>query len=144
MIEMADSGDSAVMVRAVEGDAELRWEVAHSLADAIHLDGVYGIVPAYDSRLVEFDCTRTELLWDPVLVLQHTEQLKAIDDALLDEVLAERGRPWHAQRGEPDDLRFRPHGPREAFSKGRAGRKSPRSSMRIAGATGCTRRVQQQ
>lgn len=81
MIEMADSGDSAVMVRAVEGDAERRWEIAHSLADAIHLDGVYGIVPAYDSLLVEFDCTRTE----------HRTVRKAIADAA--ERLDLAGRP---------------------------------------------------
>lgn len=60
---ISDCGDSAVTARAVRGDAERRWAVVHSLADAIdaaRLDGVYGIVPTYDCLLVEFDCVRTE------------------------------------------------------------------------------------
>jgi KipI family sensor histidine kinase inhibitor len=62
-VAVRDSGDSAVMARAVVGDANHRWEVVHTLADivdAARLDGVYGIVPTYDSLLVEFDCDRIE------------------------------------------------------------------------------------
>ncbi|MGC7100941.1 5-oxoprolinase subunit B family protein [Amycolatopsis lurida] len=62
-VVVADSGDSAVLARAVSGDAEHRWLVVHALADAIdaaRLDGVHGIVPTYDTLLVEFDCARTE------------------------------------------------------------------------------------
>jgi len=62
-VVIRDAGDSAVMTRVVRGDAEHRWQVVHTLADAIdaaRLDGVYGIVPAYDSLLVEFDCARIE------------------------------------------------------------------------------------
>jgi len=62
-VVIRDAGDSAVMARAVRGDAERCWEVVHALADAIdaaRLDGVYGIVPTYDALLVEFDCARTE------------------------------------------------------------------------------------
>ena len=58
-----DCGDSAMVVKVVQGGANLRWQVVHSLADALEaarLHGVYGIVPTYDSLLVEFDCTRTD------------------------------------------------------------------------------------
>lgn len=60
---ISDAGDSAVLTRAVRGDAERRWVVVHALADALEAtrpDGVYGIVPTYDTLLVEFDCARTE------------------------------------------------------------------------------------
>jgi KipI family sensor histidine kinase inhibitor len=60
---ITDCGDSAVVVKAVAGDAERRWEVVHALADAVEgaeLGGVYGVVPTYDSLLVEFDCDRTD------------------------------------------------------------------------------------
>ncbi|MCX4978133.1 allophanate hydrolase subunit 1 [Streptomyces sp. NBC_00620] len=59
-ILIADCGDSAVVVKAEGANA---WETVHTLADAIEaarLDGVYGIVPTYDSLLVEFDCTDTD------------------------------------------------------------------------------------
>jgi inhibitor of KinA len=62
-VNIVDAGDSAVAVRAVEGDAERRWETVHALADALEaaqLAGVHEIVPAYDELLVEFDCTRTD------------------------------------------------------------------------------------
>lgn len=55
---ITDCGDSAVLVKAVSGDTEHRWEFVHALADA--LDGRYGVVPTYDSLLVEFDCTTTD------------------------------------------------------------------------------------
>ena len=62
-VMISDAGDSAVLTRAIRGDAERRWVVVHALADAIEAarpDGVYGIVPTYDTLLVEFDCARTE------------------------------------------------------------------------------------
>src|SRR5207302_7878216 len=62
-VVITDCGDSGVVAKAVAGDAERRWEVVHCLADAIEeagLEGVYGLVPAYDSLLVEFDCARTD------------------------------------------------------------------------------------
>ena len=62
-VVITDCGDSGVVAKAVAGDAERRWEVVHCLADAIEeagLEGVYGVVPAYDSLLVEFDCARTD------------------------------------------------------------------------------------
>ena len=62
-ILITDCGDSAVVVKAMSADADRAWQVVHALADAIEaarLDGVYGIVPAYDSLLVEFDCSGTD------------------------------------------------------------------------------------
>ncbi|MEU0508039.1 MULTISPECIES: 5-oxoprolinase subunit B family protein [Amycolatopsis] len=55
---IADCGDAAIVVKALDGDAERRWQLVHSLADAIEdagLAGVHGVVPTYDSLLVEFD-----------------------------------------------------------------------------------------
>ena len=57
---------SADAVRAVDpdrADADRAWHLVHALADAVEaarLDGVYGVVPAYDSLLVEFDCSGTD------------------------------------------------------------------------------------
>lgn len=85
-MNIVDAGDSAVMVRAAQGDAEHRWEVVHALADAIEaarLDGVHEIVPTYDTLLVEFDCTRTE----------HRTIRQAIADALKGLDLAARPAP---------------------------------------------------
>ena len=61
-IRIADCGDSAVLVR-VAGPGDDAWPVVHALADAVEaagLNGVHGIVPAYDSLLVEFDCAATD------------------------------------------------------------------------------------
>lgn len=60
-LRIRDSGDSAVMVTASSGDEEHRWERVHALADALEaarIDGVHGLVPTYDTLLVEFDCVR--------------------------------------------------------------------------------------
>lgn len=62
-VTITDCGDSAVVVRAVGLDAERAWHLVHALADALdalHLAGVHGVVPTYDSLLVEFDCTGTD------------------------------------------------------------------------------------
>ncbi|MGW1877872.1 5-oxoprolinase subunit B family protein [Streptomyces sp. NPDC001975] len=59
-IRIADCGDSAVVVKAQGAGA---WRLVHALADAVEAAaaaGVYGIVPAYDSLLVEFDCATTD------------------------------------------------------------------------------------
>ena len=85
-MNIVDAGDSAVMVRAAQGDAEHRWEVVHALAAAIEtarLDGVHEVVPTYDTLLVEFDCTRTE----------HRTIRQAIADAANDLDLAARPAP---------------------------------------------------
>ena len=61
-IRIADCGDSAVLVRAA-GPGDDSWSAVHALADAVEaagLNGVHGIVPAYDCLLVEFDCAATD------------------------------------------------------------------------------------
>ncbi|WP_370964128.1 allophanate hydrolase subunit 1 [Amycolatopsis sp. cg9] len=60
-LRIRDAGDSAVMVTALRGDEEHRWQRVHALADALEaarVDGVHGLVPTYDTLLVEFDCVR--------------------------------------------------------------------------------------
>ncbi|WP_284748989.1 5-oxoprolinase subunit B family protein [Amycolatopsis sp. RTGN1] len=60
-LRIRDAGDSAVMVTASHGDEAHRWETVHALADALEtagIDGVHGLVPTYDTLLVEFDCVR--------------------------------------------------------------------------------------
>jgi KipI family sensor histidine kinase inhibitor len=59
-VELAPYGDAALLVTAVGGTAEQRWRTVHRLADPVErLAGVSGVVPAYDTLLVEFDCVRT-------------------------------------------------------------------------------------
>lgn len=60
---ISDCGDAAVVVRALHGDAADRWRMVHVLADLVEqagLDGLHGVVPTYDSLLVEFDADRTD------------------------------------------------------------------------------------
>lgn len=62
-VVILDCGDSAVVAKAVGMAAERAWQVVHALADAldaVRLDGVHGLVPTYDSLLVEFDCVDTD------------------------------------------------------------------------------------
>ena len=61
-VVIADCGDSAVMAKATGSD-DRAWQAVHALADAVEaarLDGVHGIVPTYDTLLVEFDCSVTD------------------------------------------------------------------------------------
>lgn len=59
-VDIADCGDSAVRCTALDSDREVRWRAAHTLAAALdaYADrfAITGIIPAYDSLLVEFDC----------------------------------------------------------------------------------------
>lgn len=55
-------GDSALLVRAVQGSRERRWRTVQRLADALEaatVVGVHDLVATYDCLLVEFDCERT-------------------------------------------------------------------------------------
>jgi KipI family sensor histidine kinase inhibitor len=56
---VADCGDSAVQVIAVEGTAAGRWALVHGLAGRLRGDG-FGLVPTYDRLLVEFDGLTTD------------------------------------------------------------------------------------
>ncbi|WP_280397395.1 5-oxoprolinase subunit B family protein [Nocardia carnea] len=61
---VTECGDSAVRVDTRGREREEAWRVVHTIAAA--LDGyaeryaLTGIIPAYDSLLVEFDCTVTD------------------------------------------------------------------------------------
>ncbi|WP_326692098.1 MULTISPECIES: allophanate hydrolase subunit 1 [unclassified Streptomyces] len=62
-LTITDCGDSALMAKAVGSDEAHSWQLVHALADALdalRLEDVYGVVPTYDSLLVEFDCTGTD------------------------------------------------------------------------------------
>ncbi|MFD8811413.1 allophanate hydrolase subunit 1 [Streptomyces sp. NPDC059627] len=62
-VVITDCGDSGLIARAVGLDAEEGWRLVHALADAldaVQLHGVQGVVPTYDTLLVEFDCTGTD------------------------------------------------------------------------------------
>jgi len=64
-VTIADCGDSAVVVKAVGLPPDRAWQTVHALADAVEAarpGGVYGIVPTYDTLLVEFDCATTDHL----------------------------------------------------------------------------------
>jgi KipI family sensor histidine kinase inhibitor len=62
VIEVHESGDSALRAVAVDADREANWTTVHRLADWLETsgaDGVHGAVPTYDSVLVEFDARTT-------------------------------------------------------------------------------------
>lgn len=57
-IVVEDCGDSAVLVLAIGGSAEQQWQMVNAIADTLQeraVDGIYGLIPAFDSVLVEFD-----------------------------------------------------------------------------------------
>lgn len=58
--DIADCGDSAVRVTALDADPEERWRIVHTLATALdnHADrfAITGSIATYDALLVEFDC----------------------------------------------------------------------------------------
>jgi KipI family sensor histidine kinase inhibitor len=62
-VVITDCGDSGLIARAVGLGTEEAWQLVHALADAldaVQLHGVQGVVPTYDTLLVEFDCTGTD------------------------------------------------------------------------------------
>ncbi|KUN58063.1 allophanate hydrolase [Streptomyces canus] len=62
-VVITDCGDSGLIARAVGLGTEEGWQLVHALADAldaVQLSGVHGLVPTYDTLLVEFDCTSTD------------------------------------------------------------------------------------
>ncbi|MFE7423116.1 5-oxoprolinase subunit PxpB [Rhodococcus sp. NPDC057529] len=57
-VEVEHYGDSAVLVLAVGGASEQRWQLVNAIADNLQaraVPGIYGLIPAFDSVLVEFD-----------------------------------------------------------------------------------------
>ncbi|MFT3833934.1 MAG: carboxyltransferase domain-containing protein [Micropruina sp.] len=59
-VQVLDCGDSAVRVVIGEADRELGWRLAHGIAALLRQvppAGLLGVLPTYDSVLVEFDCT---------------------------------------------------------------------------------------
>lgn len=57
-VEVFESGDAALRVVAMSGDAERDWSTVHHLAEWLETcgaEGLHGAVPTYDSVLVEFD-----------------------------------------------------------------------------------------
>jgi KipI family sensor histidine kinase inhibitor len=62
-LRVADCGDAAIRVSATGGTTETRWRSVQHLADvltAARIPGLYGVVPTYESVLLEFDCVLTD------------------------------------------------------------------------------------
>jgi len=76
---VADCGDAAVRVSALGGTAESQWQSVQHLADALtaaDIPGLYGVVPTYESVLVEFDCALTDHDEITVLVSTVAEEIR--------------------------------------------------------------------
>lgn len=64
LAELTAVGESAVRLTGRTGDAETDWLLAHKVAAVLHDrsdDRITGALPTYESVLVEFDPSRTEL-----------------------------------------------------------------------------------
>jgi KipI family sensor histidine kinase inhibitor len=62
-LRVAECGDAAIRVCATGGTSEARWRSVQHLADvliAAKIPGLDGVVPTYESVLVEFDCVLTD------------------------------------------------------------------------------------
>ncbi len=79
VLQVADCGDAAVRVTATGADAESRWRAVHHLADVLtgsDIAGVYGVVPTYESVLVEFDAVHTDHRTVTAIVARVAEDLR--------------------------------------------------------------------
>ena len=60
---VANCGDSAVRLTALDTGIDRRWRVVHAVAaaleDYVTEYSITGIIPTYDALLVEFDCSAT-------------------------------------------------------------------------------------
>ena len=60
---VANCGDSAVRLTALDTGLDRRWRVVHAVAaaleDYVTEYSITGIIPTYDALLVEFDCSAT-------------------------------------------------------------------------------------
>lgn len=64
LADLTPVGESAVRVTGRTGDSEKDWELVHKLAAGLHERGAdvcTGAVPTYESVLVEFDASATDL-----------------------------------------------------------------------------------
>ena len=61
--QIAECGDAAIRVSTMGGTTETQWGAVQHLADVLtgaEIAGLYGVVPTYESVLVEFDCALTD------------------------------------------------------------------------------------
>jgi KipI family sensor histidine kinase inhibitor len=78
-LQIAECGDAAIRVSATGGTTETQWRSVHHLADvltAAAVPGLYGVVPTYESVLVEFDCELTDHDEVTALVTQVADDLR--------------------------------------------------------------------
>ena len=78
---LAACGEAAFRVLVEEAAPEEQWEAVHRIAEWIGarpITGVYGVVPTYDSLLVEFDASR-----------QTFQMLSALFELVLQNALSE-------------------------------------------------------
>jgi len=83
-LQVSDCGDAASRVTARGGDAEQRWRAVHHLADVLthaEITGLYGVVPTYESVLVEFDAVFTDHQVVTSVVSRVAEELRHADPA---------------------------------------------------------------
>jgi KipI family sensor histidine kinase inhibitor len=76
---LAPCGEAAFRVLVEDAGPQDQWEAVHRIAEWIGarpVPGVYGVVPTYDSLLVEFDPSR-----------QTFQMLSAVFDVVLDDIL---------------------------------------------------------
>jgi KipI family sensor histidine kinase inhibitor len=81
-ITVSPCGDSALRATVSGAGIEGRWRAAQHLADrlmAAQISGLYGVVPTYESVLIEFDCTLTEHSEITRLVRQVADDLRHHD-----------------------------------------------------------------
>ena len=81
-LRVADCGDAAIRVTASGTDAERRWRAVHHLADvltAADIPGRSGVVPTYESVLIEFDAVHTDHAAISRVVTRVADELRHAD-----------------------------------------------------------------
>lgn len=87
---LAPCGEAAFRVLIEDADPEEQWEAVHRIAEWIGarpIPGVYGVVPTYDSLLVEFDASR-----------QTFQMLSPLVDVVLHDALNDPNPPHRTPR----------------------------------------------
>ncbi len=83
-LRVSDCGDAAVRVTAIGGSPDQQWRAVHHLADVLTgagITGLYGVVPTYESVLIEFDAVDTDHQAVTRVVSQVAEELAHADPA---------------------------------------------------------------